>query len=58
MEILFMVFTKFLRRNKMNFNPKVKDTIAIGALAGIIGSIQISIVNFIFLTLGFTITPE
>ncbi len=41
----------------MNFNLKIKDTIAIGALAGIIGSIQISIVNFIFLALGFTITP-
>ncbi len=41
----------------MNFHLKIKDTITVGVLAGIMGSIQISIVNFIFLALGFTITP-
>jgi hypothetical protein len=41
----------------MRFNLKIRDTIAIGALAGVIGSIQISLINLIFSILDFTTTP-
>ena len=41
----------------MKVNYRVKDTIAIGVIAGSIATIQISIINIIFSALGFTVTP-
>jgi hypothetical protein len=41
----------------LKVNLRVKDTIAVGTIAGLIATIQISIINIIFSALGFTITP-